>query len=231
MHRTRIYDDHLEAKSKYKGNLNFSAYRQATDRQFLGIVGTGQYYAKPWGNDSSNIQAVLNGPAYWKRVYYRPNIADDFRKADIAGELRRREDKAREEARNPHPPRKSASEPTINLDNMQEPVKDGYAEIKSKMQPLAERQGKPRVKAMQHGEALNFFNTLEQKYHMKAGGKNLEWDTSRSTHRSTKNELKFIASHYFRSDTQAILTGMGREAVYNKDGTPGGPAWNSANNS
>jgi len=81
-HRTKLYDDTLEAKAAHKGNLNLSAYRQAVDRQYLGIVGTGQYYAKPWGNDSSNVQAVLNGPAYWKRVYYRPNMAQQFAEED-----------------------------------------------------------------------------------------------------------------------------------------------------
>merc|ERR1719373_1189317 len=51
------------------------------------------YYAKPWGNDSSNVQAVLNGPAYWKRVYYRPNMhkkfAEDDRKVAAALEASR----------------------------------------------------------------------------------------------------------------------------------------------
>merc|ERR1719262_2073616 len=28
-------------------------------------------YGKPWGNDSSNVESILSGPAYWKRVYYR----------------------------------------------------------------------------------------------------------------------------------------------------------------
>eukprot|EP00929_Paragymnodinium_shiwhaense_P004770 TRINITY_DN105942_c0_g1_i1.p1 TRINITY_DN105942_c0_g1~~TRINITY_DN105942_c0_g1_i1.p1 ORF type:complete len:240 (+),score=73.34 TRINITY_DN105942_c0_g1_i1:109-828(+) len=214
LHRTRIYDDALEARREYKGNLNFSAYRQAVDRQYLGVVGTGQYYAKPWGNDSSNVQAVLNGPAYWKRVFYRPNIQDDFRKADLESEIRRREEKAREEARSSHPPRKSNSEPQLDLEKMKEPIADPYNKIKDNMRPLAERQGKPRIQPAQVGQKLNFFNTLENKYHMKAGGKNLAWNVSQSTHRSSKTEAKFITSCYFRTDTQAVLSGVGREPVY-----------------
>merc|ERR1719197_1074269 len=33
------------------------------------------YYAKPYGNDSSNIYAALAPPTYWKRVYYRPDLS------------------------------------------------------------------------------------------------------------------------------------------------------------
>jgi len=213
-HRTKLYDDCLEAKKVYKGNLNLSAYRQACDRQYLGVVGTGQYYAKPWGNDSSNVQAVLNGPAYWKRVFYRPNIQDQFREADLHAEIQRREAKAREEARNSGPPRRASSEPQIDLDALRVPLADPYNQIKENMRPLAERQGKPRIQAAQVGQKLNFFNTLENKYHMKAGGKNLSWDVSQGTHRSSKTELKFITSCYFRTDTQAVLSGVGREQVY-----------------
>lgn len=214
IHRTKLYDDGVEAKKLYKGNLNFAAYRQATDRQYLGVVGTGQYYAKPWGNDSSNVQAVLNGPAYWKRVFYRPNIQDDFRQADLELEISRRAAKAREEARRVGPPGRSSSEPVIDLEAMKIPLPDNYAQIKENMRPLAERQGKPRIQPAQVGQKLNFFNTLENKYHMKAGGKNLAWDVSKNTHRSSKTELKFISSCYFRTDTAAVLAGVGREPVY-----------------
>merc|ERR1719311_737398 len=40
------------------------------------------YYAKPYGNDSSNIYAALAPPTYWKRVYYRPDLEKRFSKAD-----------------------------------------------------------------------------------------------------------------------------------------------------
>merc|ERR1719146_539925 len=40
------------------------------------------YYAKPYGNDSSNIYAVLGPPAYWKRVYYRPDLERQFLEED-----------------------------------------------------------------------------------------------------------------------------------------------------
>merc|ERR1719171_2815325 len=36
------------------------------------------YYAKPYGNDSSNIYSALAPPTYWKRVYYRPDLEKRF---------------------------------------------------------------------------------------------------------------------------------------------------------
>eukprot|EP00928_Gymnodinium_smaydae_P008409 TRINITY_DN1306_c0_g1_i1.p1 TRINITY_DN1306_c0_g1~~TRINITY_DN1306_c0_g1_i1.p1 ORF type:complete len:232 (-),score=66.13 TRINITY_DN1306_c0_g1_i1:60-755(-) len=216
-HRTKVYDDGLEAKALYKGNLNFGAYRQATDNQYLGMTPTGQYYAKPWGNDSSNVQAVLNGPGYWKRVYYRPNIADEFRKRDLEAEKRRQAAQAREQARGGSGGMKKAdSMPLLNMEKLQEPVPDAYAKIKDNMKPFAERQGKPRIRAPGVGESLSFWNTLENKYHLKAGGKNLSWNVDTLGHRSSKNEINWILSNYFRTDTQAVLTGVGREPVLPK---------------
>eukprot|EP00927_Polykrikos_kofoidii_P074891 TRINITY_DN70950_c0_g1_i1.p1 TRINITY_DN70950_c0_g1~~TRINITY_DN70950_c0_g1_i1.p1 ORF type:complete len:238 (+),score=39.37 TRINITY_DN70950_c0_g1_i1:79-792(+) len=216
LHRTQLFDDDRECKSKFKGNSNLSAYRQAIDRQYLGIVGTGQYYAKPWGNDSSNIQAIINGPAYWKRVYNRPNVADDFRKQDLQAEERRRAERARENARNPMA--RSSSEPAlVDMEKLNEPVADGYAKIKNSLKPLAERHGKPRIRAPEVGERLNFFNTLENKYHMKAGGNNLSWNVCTSAHRSSKSEANFILSNYFRTDTPAVLTGIGRQPIVFED--------------
>mmetsp|Transcript_51488 Transcript_51488/g.145118 ORF Transcript_51488/g.145118 Transcript_51488/m.145118 type:complete len:222 (+) Transcript_51488:143-808(+) len=206
-HRTTQHDDMQKAKTEYGGHLNFSAYRQGTDPQYLGVNGK-TYYAKPWGNDSSNIQAVINGPSYWKRVYYRENVAARFQKDDDNA-LARAAEKA-SAAADAAPMRKSASEGAIQ----RMPVEDGYADIKNTMRPFAERQGKPKIKAPQRGERLNFFNTLDNKYHMKAGGKNLRWDVSKETHRSTKNEMNWILSNYFRTDTQAVLSGVGSEPAF-----------------
>lgn len=222
VHTTRAYDDLLEAKAKYRGNLNFGAYRYGNDRQFLGVNGK-NYYAKPWGNDSSNIQAIINGPAYWKRVYYRPNIAADFQMADMEAAVRDEEAKVRAAAQ-ASSLRKSASDPGLQKPSSSagkpfkmpsdvELVPDGYANIKETMKPFVLRQGKPRIKAPQVGERLNFFNTMGNKYHMKAGGKNLEWNVCKEVHRSTKNEARFILSTYFRTDTQAVLEGKGVEPM------------------
>eukprot|EP00971_Amphidinium_carterae_P018761 369760-Amphidinium_carterae.1 len=49
------------------------------DKCYLGMVGK-NYYAKPWGNDSSGVQAVVNGPAYWKRIYHRLQLSDNTRR-------------------------------------------------------------------------------------------------------------------------------------------------------
>mmetsp|Transcript_55073 Transcript_55073/g.98250 ORF Transcript_55073/g.98250 Transcript_55073/m.98250 type:complete len:231 (-) Transcript_55073:45-737(-) len=216
-HRTNLYDHQLAGKADYGGSLNFSAYRQGRDRQYLGVNGR-NYYAKPWGNDSSNVQAVLNGPAYWKRVYYRENIAARFAEEDAQAAAKKRlRDEA--EANMSGSPgssgggmRKSQSDPGLAPI---EPVKDNYAHIKETMKPYVEKQGKPRIRAMQPGERFTFFNTLGNKYHMKAGGKNMAWNVSTETHRSSKNELNWILSNYFRTDTQAILNGAGGDESMN----------------
>merc|ERR1719262_606144 len=44
------------------------------------------YYAKPYGNDSSNIYAALAPPTYWKRVFYRPDMAARIAEEDAAKE-------------------------------------------------------------------------------------------------------------------------------------------------
>lgn len=35
------------------------------------------------------LQAVMNGPAYWKRVYYRENIAARFAREDAEADERK----------------------------------------------------------------------------------------------------------------------------------------------
>lgn len=210
-HATELYDQFHAAKAEYKGNTNFSAHRQANDKQYLGIIGK-NYYAKPWGNDSSNIQSILNGPSYWKRVYYRPNVAQQFREAD-------QEEAVKAAAERPPPSAgsglsRSASEPNMMPQIPNEPIPDGYQDIKDKMRPFVERGGKPKIKAPQTGERLNFFNTLGNKYHMKAGGKNINWDVSKSTHRSTPAEARWILSNYFRTDTTAVLSGAGSQPMF-----------------
>jgi len=223
-HKTTQYDCMLEGKAKHGGNLQFAALCQGQDPQYLGVMGK-NYYAKPWGNDSSNVQAVLNGPAYWKRVYYRPNMNQQFAEADrkaAAGVEAARQAEARalgESIEVPATPsdkknmRKSASDPGLMQKINPEEEKDGYDTIKQNMRPYVERGGKPRIKAPQVGERLNFFNTMGNKYHMKAGGKNLSWNVDKPGHRSSPNEIRWILSNYFRTDTQAVLTGCGSEPI------------------
>ncbi|OLP82074.1 hypothetical protein AK812_SmicGene37301 [Symbiodinium microadriaticum] len=211
-HRTVLYDSMQDAKAEYGGALNFSAYRQGRDRQYLGVNGK-NYYAKPWGNDSSNIQAVINGPSYWKRVYYRENIAARFAREDAEAAERKAQAEIAEALSNgagEAPPRRSQSESALQKPKTLD-AKDTYAPIKENMKPFVEKQGKPRIRAMEAGERLHFFNTLHNKYHMKAGGKNLEWNVSKQTHRSTKNELNWILSNYFRTDSHAVLKGAGHD--------------------
>jgi len=220
-HRTTHYDTLLKGKAEHGGNYQVAPHLQGQDQQYLGVMGK-NYYAKPWGNDSSNVQAVLNGPAYWKRVYYRPNMNAQFAAADAQAAAgveaaRQAEARALGETIEPVPAtpskqiRKSASDPGMATLPAEEP--DGYDQIKANMRPYVERGGKPRIQAMKVGERLNFFNTMGNKYHMKAGGKNLSWNTDKQGHRSSKNEINWILSNYFRTDTQAVLQGVGAEPI------------------
>eukprot|EP00930_Biecheleria_cincta_P055918 TRINITY_DN42166_c0_g1_i1.p1 TRINITY_DN42166_c0_g1~~TRINITY_DN42166_c0_g1_i1.p1 ORF type:complete len:242 (-),score=56.97 TRINITY_DN42166_c0_g1_i1:258-983(-) len=225
--RSRAYDQLQSAKAEYGGKLNFAAYRQGRDDQYLGVMGK-NYYARPWGNDSSNIQAVLNGPGYWKRVYYRENMGARFAAEDEAAAQRKSLADAAEAAMmsGGNPPnsggsggmRRSASDSAVAAKSFtSELSKDTYAPIKESMKPFVEKQGKPKIRAMAPGERFTFFNTLGSKYHMKAGGKNLSWNVSRETHRSTKNELNWMLTNYFRTDSQAILAGDGSDGGVGSD--------------
>jgi len=216
-HRMSAYEHASGGKEEHKGELNFGAYRQGRDPQYLGVNGK-NYYAKPWGNDSSNVQAVINGPSYWKRVYYRENVAARFHREDVAAA--KREDAAAEAsgaASSSGGLNKAASAPALSRLPAEEPA-DAYAHIKETMKPFVNGQGKPKIRALEHGERLHFFNTLHGKYHMKAGGKGLTWDVSKQTHRSSPNEVNWVLSNYFRTDTQAVLAGAGSDPKYNSSG-------------
>jgi len=63
-------DDLNDAEKKYGRKLDFGGYLQGKDLQYIGVI-RGNYYAKPFGNDSSNVQAIMGSMAYWNRVYYR----------------------------------------------------------------------------------------------------------------------------------------------------------------
>lgn len=176
--RSICAEDFTNGKAKHKEQLNFAAYRQAHDPQYLGFMGKNNY-GKPWGNDSSNVQSVLNGPSYWKRVYYRPDEEAD----------RDEEEKKL---------KRSQSDGTLQ--------KAGYAMIREKMKDMVEGDGRPKLRGRNPGERLNFFNTLMGKYHVKAGGQNIAWNIDRLGHRSSPKEVQYIASTYFRTDSEAILS-------------------------
>merc|ERR1719387_2037371 len=77
----RVNSSLLEQLREAKATLNFSAYRKAHDHQYLGIMGP-SFLGRGYGNDSSNIDAILHGKEYWKRVYYRPRVEDYFSKSE-----------------------------------------------------------------------------------------------------------------------------------------------------
>lgn len=68
--KSRFYDKIQDARKANRGTLNPSAYCYGTSANYLGLRGP-FYTALPYGIDSSNIQAVINMPAYWQRVYYK----------------------------------------------------------------------------------------------------------------------------------------------------------------
>jgi hypothetical protein len=200
VHRETMLEDLADGKAKYPGHLNMSAYRQGKDPQYTGWIGN-NCYAKPWGNDSSNIQAVLNGPGYWKRVYYRQDPKKEPQRSSWEAPAQASQAAS---SSGGGTIRKNASEGSMQKLPAEDAL-DGYGKIKETMREFVLEQGKPRVKPLQMGERLNFWNTLDHKYQMKAGGKNLTWDVSKGTHRSTKNEMRWIASQYFRTDTPHVL--------------------------
>ncbi|KAF4743322.1 hypothetical protein FOZ62_023142 [Perkinsus olseni] len=79
------HEKSIEAAHRGHGyKLDFSAYTLGHDVQYLGLNGKIQY-GKPYANDSSNMQAVINAPAYWSRVYYRGSIKDDTKETPDLG--------------------------------------------------------------------------------------------------------------------------------------------------
>eukprot|EP00746_Dinoflagellata_sp_MGD_P165910 gnl/MRDRNA2_/MRDRNA2_95461_c0_seq1.p1 gnl/MRDRNA2_/MRDRNA2_95461_c0~~gnl/MRDRNA2_/MRDRNA2_95461_c0_seq1.p1 ORF type:complete len:236 (+),score=64.58 gnl/MRDRNA2_/MRDRNA2_95461_c0_seq1:97-804(+) len=217
-HRCALEDHFKNAKKEYKGSLSFSGYMLGHDNKYLGFMGK-TYYAKPYGNDSSNLYAALAPSTYWKRVYYRPDLEKRFAQSDDAkskGGPSKSDAKkvggasssSGHAAAGSNGMQKSASDSALPA--IQQPVaKTGYAKIKAEMKDFVEQSGKPKIAELQQGERLNFFNTLGPKYYMKAGGKNLQWNVSRSTHRSSPKEVKWIISNYFRTDTLDLLKTSG----------------------
>ena len=63
-------NDLLVAQQKFGRSLDFAGYLQGKDSEYLGVM-NGNYYAKPFGNDSSNVQAIVSGLSYWSRVTNR----------------------------------------------------------------------------------------------------------------------------------------------------------------
>jgi len=183
MLRGKQEDELKRARQEFRGNLNFSAWKQAHDPCFLGVMGKNNY-GKPWGNDSSKVESILAGPTYWKRVYYRPDDAEEDQNQNSKKQTLSR----------------SASEPSGGM------AKVGYELIREKMKDMVEGDGKPRLQKRMPGERLDFFNSLVQKYEVKTGGSgNIAWNIDTLGHRSSPNEVKFIASCYFRNDADFLM--------------------------
>jgi len=163
------------ARKLHKGKLDLAGYTLAHDPCYLGVNGR-IVIGKPWGQDSSNIQAILNAESYWKRLYYREpnalqNEMDKFAK-------NRGDDK----------------------------FEDGYGNIKENIKELVMTQGKPKTSRSHPAERLNFFNTpTKDKYQMKGViSSKSSYNFEKRTHRSRPHEARYIASLYFRTDTDII---------------------------
>jgi hypothetical protein len=140
------FDDSLRLATKEHGRkLDFGGYLQARDTDYLGII-RGSVFAKPFGNDSSNVQAVIGGLSYWKRVCYR-------------------------------------EEPSAVL-----PI----------MKSVIENLERPKFE-IERNEPLTFNNTLSKKYGRFSNA------FPKKSHRSSKAEMSFMMSTYFRNDRDLVI--------------------------
>jgi hypothetical protein len=237
-----------EAKAKEKGTLNFTAYRKAHDHQYLGIMGP-SYLGRGYGNDSSNMDAILHGKEYWKRVYYRPRVEDYFPETpeEVAARERQEEkDKrkreraslreqkrveranrkrgpggsesatdlgsaAKAEAKAPPDLPRVQSEPSIGAHTRTSKALEdgGYPAVRVHMRDMVRSDLKPQLKPRERGVPLNFQNVLNDKYNFQMerfpGANDKEFDWDKGGHRSSKHELTYILSNYFRTDGPMLL--------------------------
>ncbi|KAF4711612.1 hypothetical protein FOZ63_009929 [Perkinsus olseni] len=213
------HEKSIEAAHRGHGyKLDFSAYTLGHDVQYLGLNGKIQY-GKPYANDSSNMQAVINAPAYWSRVYYRGSIKDDTKETPDLGASKLG---------------KSRSEAALK----EADDSGGYGVIKARMKDFVQSYNKPalvwaptsskhtgeRISEVDNGR-LTFHNTLS---HLKvttfndkgsalgapglissrscvdlfAGGRGGRY--CQETHRSRPSEVAHISSLYYRRDRDLV---------------------------
>eukprot|EP00397_Hematodinium_sp_SG-2012_P056084 GEMP01068922.1.p1 GENE.GEMP01068922.1~~GEMP01068922.1.p1 ORF type:complete len:194 (+),score=32.93 GEMP01068922.1:87-668(+) len=179
--RGEMEERFAQGKKEYKGKLDFTAYTLGHDPSYLGVNGK-IVLGKPWGQDSSGIQAVLNSESYWKRLYYRPENALQKSISAAAGDSRGSKDTQNDE------------------------FTDGYGTIKDNVEEFVMNVGKPKTSRTHPAERLNFFNTpTKERYFMKGVvGSKATYNFEKKTHTSRPHELKYIASMYFRTDTDTI---------------------------
>lgn len=80
--KSRFHDKIQNARKAYPGTLNPTAYCLASSATYLGMRGP-FYTALPYGHDSSNIQAIINMPAYWQRVYWKKDGLKEMGVGDL----------------------------------------------------------------------------------------------------------------------------------------------------
>lgn len=207
----------VSGKVEHAQNLDFTAYRHANNPMYTGWKPACPpiYYGKVWGFDSSNMQGCLNPIGYYKRLYFRGDPMD----TEPGNE--------RVPTRKPLPSTlaKSGSSPNLGttgpspLDQLrksqstvglsQTSGSTGYALIRETFEPEVMNMNKPALWKKDEHEQLKFHNTLGWKYNTDKATKlrmaplpKYEYPTI--THRSTPNELKFISSMYYRTDTACL---------------------------
>jgi hypothetical protein len=175
----RDFDDMAKkGQREHRGKLDLSAYALAHDPCYLGINGQ-IVLGKSWGQDSSNVQATMNLDSYVKRIYYRPENAVLQSICANTGTL-------------------------YNKDDYEE---DGYNAIKKNLEEYLLTAGKPKTTRAHSSERFTFFNCeTRNKYDIKGTvGAKSRYNFNRITHRSTRNELTFLASLYNRKDIDTVI--------------------------
>lgn len=201
------------ANKEHLGRLDFGAYRYAQNDMYTGWKPACPpiFYGKVWGTDSSGMQGVLNPYGYWKRVYYRE--ADVTKGAAPLGASASEPSlPARGTApgdTEPSPLEQLRSSQSMTNLGASTAKSSGYLSIKENFEDDVLNRFKPQVWKKDKNDPLKFHNTLMWKYNTDKAVKLRmqplpKYEYPEITHRSTKNELKFITSLYHRKDVHCL---------------------------
>jgi len=85
----------------------------------------------------------------------------------------------------------------------------GYAAVRAHMRDMVRSDHKPHLKPRERGEPLKFHNVLDDKYTFQLerwpGANDKTFDYDKGGHRSSKHELTYILSNYYRTDGPMLL--------------------------
>lgn len=200
----------MDANRSYQGKLDFGSYRRAHNDQYTGWKPACPpiFYGKVWGTDSSGMEGILNPYGYWKRVYYRDEL-DTSRLGASSSEPSLGARGTAPGGTEPTPlDQLRQSQSTTNL-GASTAKSSGYLSIKESFEDDVLNRFKPQVWRKDKNDPLKFHNTLQWKYNTDKAVKLRmqplpKYEYPAITHRSTKNELKFITSLYHRKDVDCL---------------------------